>query len=276
MRALATHRGPHARNRRDCPAAAAGTRRSDAAHQGGGAQPHRRLGLARHGLRQAQAAADHRRRSLRRGRGGRPRRLQPAARPARLDLRRAHLRPLPPLPRRPRQSLRACLGRARLPSRRLRAGEDQPAGAPAGAGPARRRRRSAPPSRPVTFGTVEHMLFDNAKLRARRDHPDPCRRLRHRLGRDPAGQEDGLHRHHHGRLRRQDREGQGARRRSCHQLPRGPLRGRRAQADQEEGRRRRVRACRHGHLGRLDAVPEARRPPRHLRLDLGRLDRRST
>ena len=39
--------------------------------QGGGAQPHRRLGLARHGVRQAQAAAGGRRRGGRRDRGGR-------------------------------------------------------------------------------------------------------------------------------------------------------------------------------------------------------------
>ena len=89
---------------------------------------------------------------------------------------------------------------------------------------------------------------------ARRDDPGPCRRLRHRLGRDPARQAHRLHGDHHGRLGRQDRQGQGARRRPCHQLPRGSLRRRGAQADQEEGRRRGVRACRRRHLGRLDAV----------------------
>ena len=39
-----------------------------------------------------------------------------------------------------------------------------------------------------------------------------------------------------------------------------------------KGRRRGVRACRPRYLERLAALPEARRPPRHLRLDLGRLD----
>ena len=191
--------------------------------------------------------------------------------PARLDLRRAHLRAVPGLPRGPRQSLRTCRRRARLPSRRLRAGEDQPAGAAAGPCPARRRcdRRG---------GRAGHLRHGRAhavrqcQARARRDDPRPCRRLRHRLGGDPARQAHRLHGDHDGRLGRQDRQGQGARRRPCHQLPRGPLRRRRAQADQEEGRRRRVRACRRRHLGRLDAVAEARRPARHLRLDLGRLD----
>jgi NADPH:quinone reductase-like Zn-dependent oxidoreductase len=49
-------------------------------------------------------------------------------------------------------------------TRRLRAGKDQPAGAPAGPRPARRRRDVGAAVAPVTFGTVEHMLFDNAKL----------------------------------------------------------------------------------------------------------------
>ncbi len=107
---------------------------------------------------------------------------------------------------------------------------------------------------PVTFGTVEHMLFDNAKL-------EPGETILVHAGGSGIGsaaiqlaKTHGLHRHHHGRLRRQDRQGQGARRRPRHQLPRGPFRGRRAQADEEEGRRRRLRACRRRHLGRLDAV----------------------
>ena len=33
---------------------------------------------------------------------------------------------------------------------------------------------------PIAFATVEHMLFDNAKLAAGRDHPGAGRRLRHR------------------------------------------------------------------------------------------------
>ena len=253
-------------------ATAARARRGHAAHKGRRAQPYRRLGLARHGLRQAQDAAGHRRGSLRRSRHGRPRRLQPAARAARLDLRRAHLRPLPPLPRRPRQSLRTCLGRARLSSRRLCPGEDQSSGAPAGSRPARRRRGR----RGGRAGHLRHRrahAVRQCQARARRNDPRPCRRLGHRLGRDPARQEDGLHGHHHRRLRRQDRQGQGAGRRSRHQLPRGPLRGRRAQADQEEGRRRRLRTCRRRHLGRLDVVPEARRASGDLRLDIRRLHR---
>ncbi len=33
---------------------------------------------------------------------------------------------------------------------------------------------------PIAFGTVQHMLFDNAKAAAGRKHPGACRRLRHR------------------------------------------------------------------------------------------------
>ena len=52
---------------------APGRRRSADRHQGDRAQPHRRLGLARHGVRQAQAAAHRRRRGRRRDRRGRRR-----------------------------------------------------------------------------------------------------------------------------------------------------------------------------------------------------------
>ena len=127
---------------------------------------------------------------------------------------------------------------------------------------------------PVTFGTVEHMLFDNAKLQPGETilvHAggsgigSAAIQLAKKMGCTvitTVGSDDKIE------------QRQGARRRPRHQLPRGPLRGRRAQADQEEGRRRRLRACRRRHLGRLDAVPEARRPAGHLRLDLRRLDAR--
>ncbi len=145
-------------------AAAAGARRGDAAHQGRRAQPYRRLGLARHGVRQAQAAADDRRRGLRRGRGDRPRRRRPGAGPAGLDLRRAHLRALPRLPRRPRQSLRerrrACTASTSTASRRRRSTCRRGCWCPAPPGVDAIGAAVAP----VTFGTVEHMLFDNARL----------------------------------------------------------------------------------------------------------------
>ncbi len=104
---------------------------------------------------------------------------------------------------------------------------------------------------------------------ARRDHPGAGRRLRHRHRRDQDGEGDRLHRHHHGRRRRQGREGQGARRRPRHQLPHRPVRDDHAQAHQQEGRRRGVRACRRRRLQRLAAGAQARRPARHLRLDRG-------
>ena len=54
---------------------------------------------------------------------------------------------------------------------------------------------------PIAFGTVQHMLFDNAKLQAGRDHPRAGRRLRHRQRRHQDGEGDRLHGHHHRRRR---------------------------------------------------------------------------
>ena len=91
------------------------------------------------------------------------------------------------------------------------------------------------PVRPVAFGTVQHMLFDNAKLEAGRDHSGAGRRLGHRHHRDQDGEGDRRDRVHHGRRRREDREGQGARRRPRHQLSHRPLRKRGAQATAKKG-----------------------------------------
>ena len=41
---------------------------------------------------------------------------------------------------------------------------------------------------PIAFSTVEHMLFDNARLEAGRDHAGACRRLGDRHRRDPDGE----------------------------------------------------------------------------------------
>ena len=41
---------------------------------------------------------------------------------------------------------------------------------------------------PIAFGTVQHMLFDNAKLEPRRVHPGAGGRLRHRHQRDQDGE----------------------------------------------------------------------------------------
>ena len=175
-----------------------------AAHQGGGAQPYRRLGLARHGLRQAQAAARRRRRSFGRSGDGRSRRLQSAARPTRVDLRRAHLR-LCRACREGRDNL--CEHVSGVHGFHLDGFAQEKINLPArlaGACSARRRRhRRGGRARHLRHGRAHAVRQRQAA--AWRNDPRPCRRLRHRLRRDPVGQEDGLHRHHHGRLERQDR-----------------------------------------------------------------------
>ena len=184
---------------------------------------------------------------------------------------RADLRHLQGLPRGPRQSLRERRQHHGLPCRRLCPRPGQHAGAAGRADPGGRqlsRRR-------LRAGRVRHRAAHAVRqrqARARRDHSGAGRRLRHRHRRHQDGEGDRLHRHHHRRRRRQGGEGQGARRRSRHQLPHRPLRGRGAQAHRQEGRRRRLRACRPRHLQRLAALPQARRPARHLRLDLGPVD----
>jgi alcohol dehydrogenase len=132
-------------------------------YQGCGSEPHRRLGLARHGFRQAQDAADHRRGSIRRGRCHRPRRFQPAARTACIDLRRtapaAFAAPAAKAATISANMFPAFTASISMASRRRKS----TSGPPAGAGPSRCDEIGAAVA-PVTFGTVEHMLFDNAKL----------------------------------------------------------------------------------------------------------------
>ena len=191
-----------------------------------------------------------------------------------VDLRRAHLRALPRLPREAAtisaSTSPACTASTSTASRRRRSTCRRGCWSLPRPASTRSARRVAP----VTFGTVEHMLFDNARLEPGETilvHAggsgigSAAIQLAKKIGCTvitTVGSDDKID------------KAQGARRRPCHQLPRGPLRRRGAQADEEEGRRRRVRACRRRHLGRLDAVPEARRPARHLRLDLRRVDAR--
>ena len=75
------------------------------------------------------------------------------------------LRQVPGLPRGPRQSVRERRRHHGLSHRRLRPRSGQPAGAAGdpGARPACQLRDAA--CAPIAFGTVEHMLFDNAKLK---------------------------------------------------------------------------------------------------------------
>ena len=120
---------------------------------------------------------------------------------------------------------------------------------------------------PVAFGTVQHMLFDNAKLAAGETIlvqaggsgiGTTAIKMAKAIGATvitTVGDDDKVG------------KGQSARRRPRHQLPHRPLRDRGAQAHRQERRRCRLRACRPGHVQRLAALPQARRPARHLRLD---------
>ena len=129
---------------------------------------------------------------------------------------------------------------------------------------------------PIAFSTVEHMLFDNARL-------EPGETVLVHAGGSGIGtaaiqmaKQIGCTRDHDGRQRREGRESEGARRRSRDQLPHRPVRGSGAQDHGQEGRRRRVRARRRRHVRRLAALTPARRPPGHVRRDLGAYRRPST
>ena len=96
----------------------------------------------------------------------------------------------------------------------------------------------------VAYATVEHMLFDNARL-------EPGETVLVHAGGSGIGsiairiaKSIGCTVITTVGSRRKGRKGKGARRRPCHQLPRGPVRGRGPEADPKEGRRRRVRAYR--------------------------------
>ncbi len=268
MRVLTTHRRSQARTCRGAGAAAAWRRRGADPHQGGRAQSSRPLGLPRHGLRQAQAAAGGRRGGLRRDRRGRRRRHQFQARRQGRDVRRHDLRALRRLPRGPRQSVRERRRHHGLSHRRLRPRIDQSAGAIGDPGAGRRVAARCG----LRADRLRHRRAHAVRQRqaqARRNHSGACRRLRHRLGRHQDGQSDRLHRHHHGRRRRQGGKSQSARRRSRHQLQDRTLRGRHPQAHRQERRRRRVRARRRRRLQRFAVLPQARRSAGHLRLDRG-------
>ena len=125
---------------------------------------------------------------------------------------------------------------------------------------------------PVAFSTVQHMLFDNAKL-------EPGETILVQAGGSGIGTaaikmakaigctvittvgDD-----------EKAAKGQSDRRRSRHQLPDRAVRNHRAQAHRQERRRCRLRACRPRYLQRLAALPQARRPARHLRIDLRSID----
>ena len=165
------------------------------------------------------------------------------------------------------QSLRERRRHHGLPYRRLRPRADQPAGAARDPGAEGRVLRGG--------GLRAHRLRHRAAHAVRqrqagagRVDPRPCGRLRHRHRGDQDGEGHRLHGLYDGRRRREGREGKGARRRLRRQLPHRALRGRGPPAHQAQRRRRGVRACGRRDLERLPALPQARRAPRHLRLDV--------
>ena len=151
-------------------------RRGGGADEGRGPQPHRSLGLPRHGLRQAQASHRRRRRGRGRDRRGRRGRDQPAPGRCGRDLCRDVLRPLRPLPARAGESLREHRRRRHhgIPSRRGggairarprppdRAGSQGRRLGPGGDGPGHLRHRAA-------------YALRQCQAAAGRDDPGPCR-----------------------------------------------------------------------------------------------------
>ena len=181
---IAARRRPDARARRGSRSAGAGPRPGGDRDQGGRAQSPGPVGLSRHGLRQAQVAADRGRRGCRRdparGVGRQP---VPAGRPGR-DVWRADLQCLPGLSGGARQSLREPGGRDGLPHRRirLRAGDDATS---ASSSPCRRAsrwwtRRAHPSPIPPSSTCCSTM---RSSSRAR---PFSCRRAARESERSPS------------------------------------------------------------------------------------------
>ena len=241
----------------DGGAAAAGPGRDPAPDAGRGAEPHRRLGLARHGLRQAQPAHDHRRRGG--GRGGR--RSARAWTGWRVGQRAApygaltcgHCRAC----REGRDNLcENVAGRARLPPRRLRAGAAERAGAAAGAGAGGRRRRGRRLRRHHLLHRRAHAVRQ-CEAGAGRDHPGAGRRApasaRSRSSMAKALGCTVIATAGVGREVRAD--ARRARRRPRGELQHRPLRERLPPGDGQARRRRGVRACRRRDLGRAACCP---------------------
>ena len=125
---------------------------------------------------------------------------------------------------------------------------------------------------PVAFGTVQHMLFDNAKLEAGETIlvqaggsgiGTAAIKMAKAIGATvftTVGDDEKIAK----------AKALGADHVINYRTDRFETVG--AQAHGQERRRCRVRACRARHVQRLAAVPQARRPARHLRLDLGAVD----
>ena len=125
---------------------------------------------------------------------------------------------------------------------------------------------------PVAFGTVQHMLFDNAKL-------EPGETILVQAGGSGIGTTAIKMAKAIGATvfttvgddeKVEKAKALGADHVINYRTDR--FESDRAQAHRQERRRCRVRACRARHVQRLAAVPQARRAARHLRLDLGPVD----
>ena len=124
---------------------------------------------------------------------------------------------------------------------------------------------------PIGFGTVQHMLFDNAKL-------EPGESILVHAGGSGIGTAAIKMAKAIGctvyTTVGDDEKGEKAKALGADYVVNyrtERFEGEVRQAHQAQGRRRGVRACGRRDLERLAALPQARRPPRHLRLDLGRL-----
>jgi alcohol dehydrogenase len=243
------------------------------ARQGRSTQPYRRLGLARHGVRQAQDAAHHWRGSI----AGVVEAIGPGVSnvlPGQLvSIYGARTCGLCKPCREKRDNLCEHVGgvhgfhldgfaqeKTNLPARLL---------VPAPPGMSMRLRAALRPSPSARSSTCCSTMPSSSPARRSSCMPAALGSARRRSSLPRRR----VHRHHHRRLERQDRAAKALGADHVINYRDRSLRGRRAQADEEEGRRRRLRTCRQGYLGRLDAVAEARRAARHLRLHLGRLHR---
>ena len=117
--------------------------------------------------------------------------------------------------------------------------------------------------------TVQYLFRQTFPLEGRRDHPVPRgggRRWAHRV---PMGARARRHDDRHGRVRRQGGAREGERLRAHHRLHARGFRREDEGADRRQGRARRLRLGRQGHVHAVARLPAAARPARRLRQCVG-------